>query len=439
MNARRILSVCLFVIAASSQAYATPERLSSLESAGFRTISASRLDYEPLMLALREIESRTNLRPQLDKADFTPAVAVSGDVLVLELNDSDRPWETTFLFYVRDNDQVLFLRARHLVGDPEIRLWSQGPSEVILSNQGIKRQNTPSGDTFRFDNSGMDTTKISATDALSCLANMLGLSSTNWNSTISLLTNLTCSNTGSVVFDAAQTLLHCFSMVSVGVANVTSTAGCILGATKLVGCGYLSCSAPSVPTGLAASDGTYSDRVRVTWNQAPGASTYTLYRSQSSGSIGSAILSNSPSTSYDDTSAVAGYRSYYYRVKACSNLGCSDISGYDSGWRSGSSSSCSGTTYSGSLSAGRSAYHPNGSYYESRVSGTHTGNLVGPSGADFDLYLYKWNGSSWSLVASRTSSSSSETLSYNGTAGAYSWRVYAYRGSGSYSLCVNRP
>ena len=97
------------------------------------------------------------------------------------------------------------------------------------------------------------------------------------------------------------------------------------------------------------------------------------------------------------------------------------------------------TTYTGSLSSGASAYQPNGSYYQSTVSGSHTGALTGPSGTDFDLYLQKWNGSSWSSVASGTTSSNVENVSYSGTAGYYRWRVHAYSGSGSYSLCTTKP
>jgi len=440
MIVRRLIVCFLFFITASSQAFAVPERLDSLESAGFEMTSVSRLGYGPLMTGLQEIENRTSLSPQLDSTDLTPRVAVNGDVLVVELKDSERPWETTFLFYLRDSGQVLFLRARSVVGDPEVRLWSQGQSEIVVSNQGIKRQATPSSDTFRFDHlSDATGTKISATDALVCLARILGLSSTNWSSAISFLTNLSCSQAASVTFDAIETLLHCFSMVSVGVANLTSTAGCVVGLTKLIGCGYLTCGAPpSVPGGLTASDGSYSDRVRVSWNQTEGASTYTLYRSQSSGSIGSELTTTS-STSYDDTSAVAG-ENYYYRIKACSSLGCSSISGYDAGWRSVSSGGgCSGTTYSGTLSAGNSAVQPNGDYYQSTRSGTHSGKLTGPTGSDFDLYLYKWNGTSWGVVASRDTSSNVENLSYSGTAGYYSWVVYAYSGSGSYTLCLSYP
>ncbi|MGP3961667.1 S1 family peptidase [Nonomuraea sp. 3N208] len=96
-------------------------------------------------------------------------------------------------------------------------------------------------------------------------------------------------------------------------------------------------------------------------------------------------------------------------------------------------------TYSGSLTSNASAYQPNGSYYQATVSGTHSACLDGPSGADFDVYLQKWNGSSWSVVARGDSPNPDETISYNGTAGYYRYRVHAYSGSGSYTLGLNRP
>ncbi len=76
----------------------------------------------------------------------------------------------------------------------------------------------------------------------------------------------------------------------------------------------------------------------------------------------------------------------------------------------GGTSPCSGTTcstYTGSLASGGSAYQPNGTYFQS-AGGTLKGWLTGPSGADFDLYLLKWNGSSWVTAASSETSSSSE-------------------------------
>ncbi len=94
------------------------------------------------------------------------------------------------------------------------------------------------------------------------------------------------------------------------------------------------------------------------------------------------------------------------------------------------------TKYSGSLSSGGSAYQPNGSYYYSSTSKTHYGYLRGPAGTDFDLYLQKWNGSSWVNVKSGTTASNNEDVSYAGTSGYYRWRVHSYSGSGAYDLWI---
>jgi subtilisin family serine protease len=96
---------------------------------------------------------------------------------------------------------------------------------------------------------------------------------------------------------------------------------------------------------------------------------------------------------------------------------------------------------SGSLSgAGDLDYQPApDGYYYSSASGTHAGCLEGPSGTDFDLYLEKWNGSSWVVVAQSLSADSTEEISYSGTTGYYSWRVESYSGSGSYTLGFDRP
>jgi subtilisin family serine protease len=96
-------------------------------------------------------------------------------------------------------------------------------------------------------------------------------------------------------------------------------------------------------------------------------------------------------------------------------------------------------SYAGSLSGGGDYdYHPNGTYFYSG-SGTHRGCLVGPDGTDFDLYLWKWNGSSWQTVARGITSDSTEDVVYQGSAGYYVWRVESYSGSGSYRFSMTRP
>lgn len=94
------------------------------------------------------------------------------------------------------------------------------------------------------------------------------------------------------------------------------------------------------------------------------------------------------------------------------------------------------TTYTGSISrAGRSAYAPSSSGFSS-AGGTLTGTLTGPSGANFDLFLQRLSGRSWSTVASSRTSTSTESLSYTAAAGTYRWAITSVSGTGSFSTCV---
>lgn len=100
---------------------------------------------------------------------------------------------------------------------------------------------------------------------------------------------------------------------------------------------------------------------------------------------------------------------------------------------------CSDSLFGGYLSEGRAAVQPNGNYYTANRAGTHSGRLTGPAGVDFDLFLYRWNGTAWSKVASSRGASSTEQITYSGAAGYYYWLIAAYRGSGNYSLCAKQP
>jgi hypothetical protein len=71
-----------------------------------------------------------------------------------------------------------------------------------------------------------------------------------------------------------------------------------------------------------------------------------------------------------------------------------------------------------------------------RGDATQDGYLRGPSDADFDLYLYKWNGYDWELVARSTSATSSESIDYDGSDGYFYWEVSAYSGRGSFDVYV---
>ena len=88
---------------------------------------------------------------------------------------------------------------------------------------------------------------------------------------------------------------------------------------------------PDSPTAVSATDGTYTDRIRITWNSVLGATRYYVYRSTSSSGTYSS-LGYVTGLYRDDTSVTPG-TTYYYKVKAYNNGQYSSYSGYDSGWR----------------------------------------------------------------------------------------------------------
>ncbi len=102
--------------------------------------------------------------------------------------------------------------------------------------------------------------------------------------------------------------------------------------------------------------------------------------------------------------------------------------------------STGGITQTGTLAQGGVAYAPSASPgYVQAGNGTYSVTLSGPSGTNFNLELYKWNGSAWAKVASSSNAGSSEAINYNGTAGYYYAKVISVTGSGSYTVKYNFP
>lgn len=104
----------------------------------------------------------------------------------------------------------------------------------------------------------------------------------------------------------------------------------------------------------------------------------------------------------------------------------------------GGGGTCTEVTTTGSASQGFSTYKPSSSGFTA-AAGTIAGCLTGPTGVDLDLYLQRWNGSSWVDVAASEGSTSTEAITYTASAGSYRWDVYAYSGSGSFTLKYDVP
>lgn len=96
-------------------------------------------------------------------------------------------------------------------------------------------------------------------------------------------------------------------------------------------------------------------------------------------------------------------------------------------------------TQTGYLYNGTSAYAPSTPGYVQAGDGAISLQLSGPTDADFDLYLYKSTGGGWVRVAASEGSTSTEAISYTGTAGYYYVEVKSYSGSGNYTLNYTFP
>jgi streptogrisin C len=96
-------------------------------------------------------------------------------------------------------------------------------------------------------------------------------------------------------------------------------------------------------------------------------------------------------------------------------------------------------TVAGALSrTGARQSQPNGRFFRTG-GGRQSACLDGPDGADFDLFLQRFNGQAWQTVARATSPGSDETLTFNGNAGVYRYRVQSDNGSGEYTLGFSAP
>jgi len=88
----------------------------------------------------------------------------------------------------------------------------------------------------------------------------------------------------------------------------------------------------SPPANVAATDGTFSDRVRVTWDPATGASGYHVWRNTTNNpGTATRIATGIGDTTYDDTSAWFG-TTYYYWVTSSNSSGTSSFSTADTGF-----------------------------------------------------------------------------------------------------------
>jgi hypothetical protein len=91
---------------------------------------------------------------------------------------------------------------------------------------------------------------------------------------------------------------------------------------------------PAAPTEVLASDSSYAEKVRISWEASPGATYYEIYRAEAPIYLGG-VMEKTGTTSdvyFYDESAVCD-TTYYYWVKAKNAFGPSKFSKFDTGIR----------------------------------------------------------------------------------------------------------
>ncbi len=167
-------------------------------------------------------------------------------VNVVPLKKASEPGQTTYMFYQEVTGKIFFLKVGlNSGGKPEIRLWSQGDGELIFSEEVVGYHPGRSAQTFRIpdgENFGIS----SVTEAITCLATVLGISITGGTSSyytlVQLLASIYCSmNNLMQTLSAIQTACNCASTLSIGTGAIFGTLGCVQGLSQLILCSIISC------------------------------------------------------------------------------------------------------------------------------------------------------------------------------------------------------
>jgi uncharacterized protein (TIGR03437 family) len=90
----------------------------------------------------------------------------------------------------------------------------------------------------------------------------------------------------------------------------------------------------AAPTGVAASDGSYNNKIGISWDVMRGAVWYRVFRHTANDPTAAALLGTPVEAVFYDTTAIAG-QTYFYWVRAVNAEGASEFSASDTGTRGG--------------------------------------------------------------------------------------------------------
>ena len=221
--------------------------------------------------------------------------------------------------------QIFVDNGNNGVNDDTLFFINQGTPIIVTNPTQIQNSSVLQTDTLFIGNLGSGSMAWTATtDAPTWISFIGGNTGTNFGS----VRYSTIANTG------AERVGH----VTITAANASNSPYII----EVRQAGVV-----AAPGNFTASDGTYSDGIHLSWDQASGATYYMVYRSTVAGDNGTAISGWITTLNYIDNTALNG-NFYYYSVKAAqsaSGLNATGFSTIDDGWRTCFTADfiCSGT------------------------------------------------------------------------------------------------
>lgn len=218
----------------------------------------------------------------------------AGDVLITELDDPRNSARRLFLFFPTHLQQPFFLQLQPGPnGLPEMRLWADGPSEILISRDEVRLLPAPSDATFRLS-PRISNKALSTWDTITCIARTLGISLDN-SSLASRLASTDCSATSSIAL--VLTACNCLSIFGIGTNDFFATLGCANGIAKLISCGYVNCVSSTCPVTTIF----FSIPVSSSWSSSCGST----HRSGSFAKFYSFLLTSTTTVTIDLTSSSA--------------------------------------------------------------------------------------------------------------------------------------
>ena len=134
---------------------------------------------------------------------------------------------------------------------------------------------------------------------------------------------------------SGKTIYHSFD--SIGsydvLLTVTDNDGATDSTTKTIN---VTGQSPSPPTGVTASEGTYTDKVKITWNEVTEAIAYRVYRATSLTGTKTCLTGFQTDLYYYDYDVISGIH-YFYFVFSANYYANSPFSDPDEGWAGGGS------------------------------------------------------------------------------------------------------